>query len=52
MALSRDKQILIAVVVLGGLGAAVYVQQKKDAKVGVESIFAAVQTGRHCISGG
>jgi hypothetical protein len=40
MALSRDKQILIAVVVLGGLGAAVYVQQKKDAKVGVESISA------------
>jgi hypothetical protein len=38
MAISRDKQILIAVVVLGLLGAAVYMQQKKDAKVGVETI--------------
>lgn len=41
MALSRDKQILVAVVVLGGLGAAVYFQQKKDAKIGVETISSA-----------
>jgi hypothetical protein len=41
MALSRDKQILVAVVVLAGLGAAVYFQQKKDAKIGVETISSA-----------
>jgi hypothetical protein len=41
MALTRDKQILIAVVVLAGLGAAVYFQQKKDAKIGVETISSA-----------
>jgi len=34
MALSRDKQIGVALVVLAGLGAAVYFQQKKDAQVG------------------
>ncbi len=36
MALSRDKQIGVALVVLVGLGAAVYFQQKKDAQKGVE----------------
>jgi Domain of unknown function (DUF4340) len=41
MALTRDKQILIAVVVLAGLGTAVYFQQKKDAKIGVETISSA-----------
>jgi hypothetical protein len=41
MAFSRDKQILVAVVVLGSLGAAVYFQQKKDAKVGVETLSSA-----------
>jgi hypothetical protein len=41
MAFSRDKQIVVALVVLGGLGAAVYVQQKKDAKIGVEPVAAA-----------
>jgi hypothetical protein len=37
MALSRDKQIGVALVVLAALGAAVYFQQQKDAKVGVAS---------------
>src|SRR5580704_927248 len=41
MALTRDKQILIAVVVLAGLGGGVYFQQKKDAKIGVETISSA-----------
>jgi hypothetical protein len=41
MALTRDKQILIAAVVLAGLGTAVYFQQKKDAKVGVETLSSA-----------
>ncbi len=41
MALTRDRQILIAVVVLGGLGTAVYFQQKKDSKIGVETISSA-----------
>jgi hypothetical protein len=41
MALSRDKQIIVALVLLGGLGFAVYAQQKKDAKVGVETISSA-----------
>jgi hypothetical protein len=35
MALSRDKQIGVALVLLAGLGSAVYFQQQKDAKVGV-----------------
>lgn len=34
MALSRDKQIGVALVVLAALGAGVYFQQKKDAQVG------------------
>ena len=37
MALTRDKQIGIALVVLAALGAGVYFQQQKDAKVGVEA---------------
>ena len=41
MAFTRDKQILTAVIVLAGLGAAVYFQQKKDAKIGVETISSA-----------
>jgi hypothetical protein len=41
MAFTRDKQIIVALVVLGGLGVAVYAQQKKDAKVGVETISSA-----------
>jgi len=41
MALTREKQILIAAVVLAGLGAAVYFQQKKDARVGVETLSSA-----------
>lgn len=41
MALTRDKQILIAVVVLAGLGIAVYFQQKKDANVGLETLSSA-----------
>src|ERR1700722_7104225 len=41
MAFSRDKQIIVALVVLGGLGFAVYAQQKKDANVGVETISSA-----------
>src|SRR5438552_719044 len=39
--MTRDKQILVAFVVLAGLGAAVYFQQKKDSKVGVETIASA-----------
>jgi Domain of unknown function (DUF4340) len=34
MALSRDKQIAVALVALIGLGSAVYFQQKKDAQIG------------------
>jgi hypothetical protein len=45
MALTRDKQILIAVVVLAGLGTGVYYQQKKDAKIGVETISSAELPG-------
>jgi hypothetical protein len=45
MALSRDKQLIIAVIVLGGLGAAVFYQQKRDAKVGVETISSAQLPG-------
>jgi hypothetical protein len=41
MALTRDKQILIAAVVLAGLGTAVYFQQKKDARVGLETLSSA-----------
>jgi hypothetical protein len=41
MALTREKQILIAAVVLAGLGTAVYFQQKKDARVGVETLSSA-----------
>ncbi len=41
MALTRDKQILIAAVVLAGLGTAVYFQQKKDARVGQETLSSA-----------
>ncbi len=37
MALTRDKQIGIALVVLAGLGAAAYFQQKKDAEVGTQA---------------
>jgi hypothetical protein len=37
MALSRDKQIGVALVVLVGLGSAAYFQQKKDAQKGVEA---------------
>jgi hypothetical protein len=37
MAITRDKQILVGLVVLAGLGAAAYFQQKKDADVGVAS---------------
>ena len=37
MALTRDKQIGIALVVLAGLGAAAYFQQKKDAEVGMQT---------------
>jgi len=37
MALSRDKQIGVALVVLAGLGAAAYFQQKKDAEVGTSA---------------
>jgi hypothetical protein len=39
--MTREKQIVIAVVVLGGLSAAVYMQQKKDAKVGAGTLSAA-----------
>jgi hypothetical protein len=38
MAFSRDKQIVVAVVVLGALGAAVYFQQKKDSRIGVAPV--------------
>jgi hypothetical protein len=41
MALTRDKQILIAAVVLAGLGTAVYFQQRKDARIGVETLSSA-----------
>jgi len=41
MATSRDKQIGVALVVLAGLGAAVYFQQKKDAQVGTTAKAAA-----------
>jgi hypothetical protein len=37
MALSRDKQIGVALVVLVGLGSAAYFQQKKDAEVGTQA---------------
>jgi hypothetical protein len=38
MAISRDKQIVGAVVVLAGLAAAVYGQQKRDSKIGAETL--------------
>jgi hypothetical protein len=41
MALSRDKQIGIALVVLAGLGGAAYLQQKKDAEVGTSAKMSA-----------
>jgi hypothetical protein len=37
MALSRDRQIGVALVVLVALGGAVYFQQKKDAQIGTEA---------------
>ncbi len=41
MALSKDRQILIAVVVLAGVGAAAYFQQRKDAQIGQQTISSA-----------
>jgi hypothetical protein len=38
MASSRDKQIVVALVVLCGLGVAVYFQQKKDSRIGVAPV--------------
>jgi hypothetical protein len=35
MAFTRDKQIVVALVVLAGLGGLTYAQQKKDAEIGV-----------------